>query len=197
MLGLLARRRAVAPRPAAPPDRDLFPVPPDLILRAVALGGFVPLNLFALFLFYRGHNLPGGGFIAGLVTALSLLLLVFVLGVHGLRRLLRFNPMTLATAGILLALGVALLPVVLGLPLLHHLHFHLGPVYAGTPVFFDLGVYCAVVGVALKLILPLMKSVHRLPAFVQEEEGAFMSALDEPIDLGTGARAKPGREDGA
>lgn len=197
VLGLLARRRAVAPRPAAPPDRDLFPVPPDLILRAVALGGFVPLNLFALFLFYRGHNLPGGGFIAGLVTALSLLLLVFVLGVHGLRRLLRFNPMTLATAGILLALGVALLPVVLGLPLLHHLHFHLGPVYAGTPVFFDLGVYCAVVGVALKLILPLMKSVHRLPAFVQEEEGAFMSALDEPIDLGTGERAKPGREDGA
>jgi NADH:ubiquinone oxidoreductase subunit 5 (subunit L)/multisubunit Na+/H+ antiporter MnhA subunit len=195
VLGLLARRRAGPPRPPAAPERDLFPVPPDLILRAVALGAFVPLNLLALFLFFRGHNLPGGGFIAGLVTALSLLLLGFVLGVHGLRRWLRFNPMTLAVAGVLLALGVTLLPALQGLPFLHHLHFHLGSFYAGTPLFFDLGVYLAVVGVTLKLILPLMKSVHRLPAFVREEEGAFMSALDEPIDLGGATGTKSRKEE--
>lgn len=196
VLGLLARRRPTKPRPSARQARDLFPVPPDLILRAVAIGGFIPLNLLALFLFFRGHNLPGGGFIAGLVTTLSLLLLVFVLGVHGLRRFLRFNPLTLAVAGILLALGTALWPTFQGLPLLHHLHYYLGSLYAGTPVLFDLGVYCAVVGVSLKLILPLMKSVHGLPAFVQEEEGAFMSALDEPIDLAPEARAHGVKEDG-
>lgn len=195
VLGLLARRRGGPPRAPTGPDHDLFPVPPDLILRTVAIGAFIPLNLLALFLFFRGHNLPGGGFIAGLVTALSLLLLVFVLGVHGLRRLLRFNPMTLAVAGVLIALGVTLLPGLLGLPLLHHLHFHIGGFYAGTPLFFDLGVYCAVVGVALKLMLPLMKSVHRLPAFVREEEGAFMSALDEPIDLQSGSRDAAGRKE--
>jgi len=183
VLGLLARRRATRPLLSVEPARDFFPVPRDLILRAVAFGGFIPLNMFALFLFFRGHNLPGGGFIAGLVTALSLLLLVFAVGVHGVRRLLRFNPMTLAVAGVMLALAVAALPALQGLPVLHHLHFHIGPVYAGTPVLFDLGVFLTVVGVSLKLILPLMKSVHGLPGFVQEEEGAFMSALDEPIDV--------------
>jgi hypothetical protein len=94
--------------------------------------------------------------------------------------------MTLAAAGVALALGTALLPVWQGLPLLHHLHFYPGGFYLGTPMLFDLGVYCAVVGVSLKLILPLMKSVHNLPAFVSEEEGAFMSKLDEPIDLPSG-----------
>lgn len=191
VLGLLARRRSGGPRLPLPATRDMFPVPPDQILRAVAIGGFVPLNLFAVFLFFRGHNLPGGGFIAGLVTALSLLLLVFVWGVQGLRRRLPVDPMILAVAGVGLALAVTVLPALAGLPLLHHLHFYLGSFYAGTPVFFDLGVYGAVVGVSLKLILPLMNSVHRLPAFAREEQGAFMSELEEPIDV---ARTDPGDE---
>jgi multicomponent K+:H+ antiporter subunit A/multicomponent Na+:H+ antiporter subunit A len=186
VLGLLARRRPPGWSGSVADQHDLFPVPKNLILRAVAIGAFVPLNLLALHLFLRGHNQPGGGFIAGLVTALSLLLLVFAIGVHGVRRWLRFNPMTLAAAGVALALGTALLPVWQGLPLLHHLHFYPGGFYLGTPMLFDLGVYCAVVGVSLKLILPLMKSVHNLPAFVSEEEGAFMSKLDEPIDLPSG-----------
>jgi multicomponent K+:H+ antiporter subunit A/multicomponent Na+:H+ antiporter subunit A len=195
VLGLLTRRRLGPSQSPLLAARDLFPVPPDQILRAVAIGGFVPLNLFALFLFFRGHNMPGGGFIAGLVTALSVVLLVFVWGVHGLRRRLPFDPMTLALAGVGLALAVTVFPTTAGLPLLHHLHFYLGSFYAGTPVFFDLGVYGAVVGVSLKLILPLMNSVHRLPAFAKEEEGAFMSELEEPIDLARPERRDARKED--
>jgi NADH:ubiquinone oxidoreductase subunit 5 (subunit L)/multisubunit Na+/H+ antiporter MnhA subunit len=183
VLGLLTRRangRLKKPRGG---KADLFPVPSDLILKAVAIFGFVPLNLFALHIFFRGHNLPGGGFIAGLVSALSLLLLVFVIGVHGVRRLLRFDPMTLAVVGVLLALAATLLPTLQGLPLLNHLHWYIGSFYAGTPVLFDLGVFCAVVGVALKLILPLMQSIHGMPAFVVKEEGAFSASHHEPIDL--------------
>jgi NADH:ubiquinone oxidoreductase subunit 5 (subunit L)/multisubunit Na+/H+ antiporter MnhA subunit/multisubunit Na+/H+ antiporter MnhB subunit len=192
-LGLLARRRGSRDlNRKVPSKRDLFPVPPDLILKAVALAAFVPLNLFSLQLFFRGHNLPGGGFIAGLVTALSLLILVFVIGVHGLRRLVPFNPLTLAVFGVSLAMGIAVLPALQDLPLLNHLHLYLGSLYVGTPVFFDLGVFLAVVGVALKLILPLMNSVHGMPAFVVEEEGAFMSSLDEPIDVNPAVRA-PGK----
>lgn len=183
-LGLLARRRSPSARPLhTDADGDFFPVPKDLILRIVAIGAFVPLNLFALHIFFRGHNAPGGGFIAGLVTAMSLLILVFVVGVHGLRRLLRFNPIVLAVAGVLLAFGTALLPVLMDRPMLNHLHGYIGSFYAGSPVFFDLGVYCAVVGVTLKIMLPLMKSVHGLPAFVREEEGRFAATSDEPIDV--------------
>lgn len=193
-LGLLARRRTqTTPAPVSDSSGDFFPVPRDLILKAVAIGGFVPLNLFALHIFFRGHNAPGGGFIAGLVTALSLLILVFVMGVHGLRRLLRFNPMILAICGVLLTISTAIIPAMKGLPMLNHLHNYLGSFYLGSPVFFDLGVYCAVVGVTLKLMLPLMKSVHGQPAFVSEESGRFAARSDEPIDVDAPSQTTAGK----
>lgn len=170
--------------PAQAGGSDLFPVPRDLILRAVALCLFVPLNLFALYLFLRGHNAPGGGFIAGLVSAISLLLLTFAVGVHGVRRLLRFNPISLAIAGVSLAVATAVLPVLFGMPLFSQFHAYLpGGFYVGGPFWFDMGVYLTVLGSVLKLIMPLMKSVHRLPAFVSEEAGRFSEELSDPIDL--------------
>lgn len=184
-LGLIARRRAGGPvKNVGAGQQDLFPVPKDFILRMIVLGGFVPLNLFALHIFLRGHNAPGGGFPAGLVTALSLILLTLVLGVHGVRRLLRVNPIGIAVVGVVLALATALFPALIqGLPVLHHFHVYLGGFYLGGAFWFDTGVYLAVVGTTLKIILPLMKSVHGLPAFVEEEEARFASRSCEPIDL--------------
>ncbi len=183
-LGLLYRARTTQPVAAGKTGhREFHPVPRDLILRFVAIWGFAPLNLFAGFLFLRGHQAPGGGFIAGLVTGLSLLLLVFVLGVHGVRRLLRFNPLSLAASGVVLSALVSLLPVALGQPLFFHYHGYILGFYIGTPFWFDLGVYLTVVGVVLKLILPLMKSIHGLPALVTEDAGRFVERDGEPIDL--------------
>ncbi|MCU0792280.1 MAG: DUF4040 domain-containing protein [Opitutaceae bacterium] len=178
---------------------DLHPVPRDLILRYVAWWGFVPLNLYAGFLFMRGHQAPGGGFIAGLVTGLSLLLLVFVLGVHGVRRLVRFNPLSVAAFGVTLSVLVAVAPIALGMPLFYHYHGYILGFYIGTPFWFDLGVYLTVVGVVLKLILPLMKSIHGLPAFVLEEAGRFAERDSEPIDVTESVPANPtsGRKEGA
>jgi multicomponent K+:H+ antiporter subunit A/multicomponent Na+:H+ antiporter subunit A len=204
-LGLLHRaRRESSPSAAPAPDSaasaaagagDLFPVPRDLILRMVAIGGFLPLNAFALHLFLRGHNAPGGGFAAGLVTALSLLLLTFAIGVHGVRRILKINPVVLAIAGLLLALAMAVAPMLRGLPLFSHFHAYvLGGFYVGAAFWFDLGVYLTVVGTVLKLILPLMKSVHALPAFVSEEEDRFAERLSEPIDLAHTRKASPRKE---
>ena len=184
-LGLLHRARPfTAPARSASSSGDLFPVPLDLILRYVAIGAFPLLNLFALHLFLRGHNAPGGGFVAGLVTAISLLLLAFAVGVHGVRRLVRFNPVMLCVAGIALAVAMAVVPVLRGLPLFSHFHaYAFGGFYVGAPFWFDLGVYLTVVGAVLKLILPLMRSIHGLPAFVAGEEGRFAERLSEPIDL--------------
>ena len=184
-LGLISRRRkGPPPRNLGKGQHDLFPAPKDFILRTISVWGFVPLNIFAVHVFLRGHNSPGGGFPAGLITALSLILLAFALGVHGLRRLLRVNPVGLAVVGVFFALAAALIPPVFqGLPVLHHFHVYLGGFYLGGAFWFDLGVYLAVVGTALKLILPLMKSVHGLPAFVEEEEARFAARDSEPIDL--------------
>jgi hypothetical protein len=74
-------------------------------------------------------------------------------------------------------------PVFQGLPVLHHFHVYLGGFYLGGAFWFDTGVYLAVVGTVLKMIFPLMKSVHGLPAFVQEEQVRFAARASEPIDL--------------
>lgn len=184
-LGLLYRARSGQSASGAldKGHPEFHPVPSDLILRYVVIGGFIPLNLFAGYLFLRGHQEPGGGFIAGLVTALSLILLIFVLGVHGVRRLVRINPLSLAAGGVILSVLVSLIPVALGMPLFYHYHGYILGFYIGTPLWFDLGVYLTVVGVLLKLILPLMMSIHGLPAFVREEEGRFAERDGEPIDL--------------
>lgn len=193
-LGLLSRATPSPPPKSSLPVTDLFPVPRDFILRAVAIGAFVPLNLFSLYIFLRGHNAPGGGFVAGLITALSLLLLSFVLGVEGFRRRFRVDPTSLAVAGVSLTVATALLPVLSGLSLLHHFHTTVGPVALATPMLFDAGVFLAVVGVTLKLMLPLMKSVHGLPAFVREEEAQFAAPKSEPIDLDPERHAPAARE---
>ncbi len=182
-LGLLSRKRMSNVSEVEIPQSDLHPVPRDFILKSVAIGGFLPLNIFALHIFFRGHNAPGGGFVAGLITALSLILVAFVLGVPGFRRRLRIMPMRVAVTGVFLALVVALLPTLFGLPPLAHQYMNVGPLEIGTTLLFDAGVYLAVVGVTLKLILPLMKSVHGLPAFVRDEVGDFTAANSEPIDL--------------
>jgi multicomponent K+:H+ antiporter subunit A/multicomponent Na+:H+ antiporter subunit A len=184
-LGLLYRAHSGRPshESMGVGHRDFHPVPGDLILRYVAIWGFVPLNFFAVYLFLRGHQAPGGGFIAGLVTGLSLILLVFVFGVHGVRRLVRVNPLSIAAGGVVLSVLVSLIPVALGMPLFYHYHGYVFGFYIGTPFWFDLGVYLTVIGVLLKLILPLMKSIHGLPAFVLEEAGRFAGRDSEPIDL--------------
>jgi multisubunit Na+/H+ antiporter MnhB subunit len=185
-LGLLHRSRAGGWASSATDtlrSRDLHPVPRDLILQKVAVWGFIPLNLFAAHLFLRGHQAPGGGFIAGLVTALSLILLVFALGVGDVRRLVGLNPVGVASFGVLLSALTALAPIVFGYPLFYHVHGYVFGFYIGSPFWFDLGVYLTVVGVLLKIMLPLLKSIHGLPAFVVEEEGRFAERDSEPIDL--------------
>ncbi len=180
-LGLLMRP-VREERMCAVVPRDLFPVPRDLILRMISIGAIVPLNLLAVYIFFRGHNAPGGGFVAGLCTALSLLLLAFGVGATALRRALHFNAMTVGTVGVLLAVASALLPLAYGLPLLNHLHGEIFGVYVGTPMLFDLGVYLTVVGVVLKLVLPLMKSIHGLAPFEAGERDRFAARWSEAID---------------
>jgi multicomponent Na+:H+ antiporter subunit B len=120
------------------------------------------LLLFSVFLFLRGHNHPGGGFIGGLVGAAAFALYALAYGVAAAREALRLDARTLLAAGLLIVLSVAVLPLALGLPLLAQRHFWieptvpgLGQVALGTPLLFDLGVYLIVVGAALTIILTL------------------------------------------
>jgi multisubunit Na+/H+ antiporter MnhB subunit len=168
----------------------------SFILTTVVSGLFFVINIFALYLFFRGHNAPGGGFIAGLCTAISFVMLGFVQGIERLHRLLRVEPVRLAVVGLLLAAATGTLPLVFGDAFLQHYHPYLknvpllGDVYIGTPVFFDLGVYLVVVGITLKIVFPLVKSIYGFRAFLLDEERAYAAPDEEPVEP-TAAPVRP------
>lgn len=121
------------------------------------------LVVFSVYLLLRGHNLPGGGFIGGLVLASALVLRAMV---HP-ERAPKVDLITLSGVGLLVALGSAALPLLTGrtfftglwggeiwLPML-------GKLKLGTPMVFDIGVFLVVTGVAAKLLLVLMEQSRK------------------------------------
>jgi multicomponent Na+:H+ antiporter subunit B len=117
------------------------------------------LLLFAVFLFLRGHNHPGGGFVGGLVVASSFVLYSIAFGVDAARRALLVTPSTLLGIGLLVALTSGLPSVVLGQPFMtaQWAELALGPnaMAVGTPLVFDVGVFLAVIGVVLTIVFTL------------------------------------------
>ena len=112
------------------------------------------LLLFALFLLLRGHNEPGGGFVAGLVAAAAFSLYSIAFGVQEARKALLARPMTLLGAGLLIALASGVPALFRGQPFLTASWFG-GAVALGTPVLFDIGVFLVVAGVVLMMIFTL------------------------------------------
>ena len=117
------------------------------------------LLLFAVFLFLRGHNHPGGGFVGGLVVASSFVLYSIAFGVDAARRALLVTPSKLLGVGLLVALASTLPSVVAGRPFMtaQWTEVSLGPtaVALGTPLVFDVGVFLAVIGVVLGIVFTL------------------------------------------
>ena len=125
-----------------------------LILRTAARVLMPLLLLYGLFLLLRGHNAPGGGFAGGLVVAAAYSLSSFAFGTAAARRGLIVDPSRLIGVGLLLALGSGLLPVLLGKSFLTAQWF--APAMGlGTPLIFDLGVFCVVIGVVLTMTFTL------------------------------------------
>jgi multicomponent Na+:H+ antiporter subunit B len=132
----------------------------SLILRTTARYLTPLLLLFSAFLFWRGHNQPGGGFAAGLVAAAPFALLSIALGAAEARRVLQVETHVLIGIGLLTALSSGVIGMLAGYPFLTGMWGYLNlpgfpPVEVGTPVLFDLGVYLLVIGVALSIIFVL------------------------------------------
>jgi multicomponent Na+:H+ antiporter subunit B len=129
----------------------------SLILLTVARGILPISTLFALFLLLRGHNEPGGGFIAGLVTASAIVLQAIAFGTARTRE--RLTPLLrpMAWVGLLVAAGSGLIAVLAGDPYLTHYHAYLplpggGAYHLSTTLVFDIGVYLVVVATATMLV---------------------------------------------
>ena len=112
------------------------------------------LLLFALFLLWRGHNEPGGGFVGGLVASAAFSLYLIAYGADRARRALIVKPGTLLGVGLLTALISGIPASVLGQPFLKA-QGTAGPIQVGTPILFDIGVFLVVTGVMLMMVFSL------------------------------------------
>jgi multicomponent K+:H+ antiporter subunit A len=143
-----------------------------LMLRMAARLVLPMALVVSAFIFWRGHNLPGGGFIAGLVTAVALVLQYMAQGQERAEAVLHGGAGRRFTRWIGAGLGIALLTGVgafaFGKPFLTSAHGHphlplLGEVPLASAALFDLGVYITVVG-ATMLMLSVLGAASKEPA---------------------------------
>ncbi len=130
----------------------------SVILAALSRLIFGLLLLFSVFLLLRGHNLPGGGFVGGLVAAGAFVLQALAEGFAESRRRLRLPARVIMGIGLLVAITSGILGTFYGYPFLTGIWTTeplplLGKL--GTPLMFDLGVYLTVLGVTCQVVFSL------------------------------------------
>jgi multicomponent K+:H+ antiporter subunit A len=156
-----------AMRPSAAPDgrpwsTDAFP----LMLQGVARMLLPFALLVSVYIFLRGHNLPGGGFIAGLVTSIALVMQYMALGLAETEARLRLRFDRMIGIGLLVAIGTGLASFAFDAPFLTSAHGHprvplLGEIPLASAALFDLGVYLGVVGATLLTLVTLGHATRR------------------------------------
>jgi len=133
-----------------------------IILRTASDFLLPVLLLFSVFILLRGHYLPGGGFIGGLVASIAFVLDAFANGLENTKKLLKIHPGFLMPFGLVMAVIAALLPIIVsGQPIMTGLWAEnpipvIGSI--GSALFFDIGVYLIVIGASLTIIFTISES---------------------------------------
>jgi multicomponent Na+:H+ antiporter subunit B len=119
------------------------------------------LLLFSVFMLFRGHYLPGGGFVGGLIAAIAFVLHAFANGLNETKKLLKIHPGFIMPFGLAISLMSAMFPILFDEPFLTGVWAaEPFPVigYIGTALFFDIGVYFTVLGVTLTIIFTISEA---------------------------------------
>ncbi|MBD7961478.1 MULTISPECIES: monovalent cation/H+ antiporter subunit A [Comamonas] len=152
-----------------------------LMVPAVLVRLLLPFaTLVSVYLFMRGHNEPGGGFVAGLVFSVALLLQYIISGTHWVEAHMPLFPRRWIGFGLLFAILTGLGSLVAGYPFMtsHTFHFSLpwlGQIHLASATFFDIGVFTLVVGSTLLILTAIAHQTvrgHRYHARMQEEQNA-------------------------
>jgi multicomponent K+:H+ antiporter subunit A len=143
-----------------------------LMIPAVYLRFLLPfMGIIAVYFFMRGHNLPGGGFVAGLIFATAIIVQYMVAGTDWVESQLRLRPHRWIAWGLVTACGTGLGAWLFGYPFLtsHTAHLHLpllGEIHVPSAFVFDLGVFLVVVGTTMLILVALAHQSlrsHRAP----------------------------------
>ncbi|NNG24811.1 monovalent cation/H+ antiporter subunit A [Telluria aromaticivorans] len=132
-----------------------------LMIQAVYLRFLLPvMGVIAVYFFMRGHNLPGGGFVAGLIFATALIVQYMVAGTDWVESHLRLRPHQWIGWGLVCACATGLGAWLFGYPFLtsHTAHVTLpllGSMHLPSAFVFDLGVFFVVVGTTMLILVAL------------------------------------------
>jgi len=136
----------------------------EVILQSISkLVVFIILTL-ALYLFFAGHDAPGGGFVGGLVLASSFVLLLLAFDIETVRKGIPADFKYVAASGAAIVLLTGLGATIFGQPFLKQSFAILNIPFFGkteftTVTIFETGVALTVVGVVVTIILSISEDV--------------------------------------
>lgn len=136
--------------------KERYPVLLEIISQSL-----LPLALLvSIYIFLRGHNLPGGGFIAGLITAVAFILQYIAHGSNWIAERLTINYRKIIASGIAIALFTGIGSWVFSRPFMTTWFDYfdvpiIGEIELASALIFDLGVYLTVVGSTLIILASL------------------------------------------
>lgn len=163
------QRNAIQARSPSADSADTRTIADYLAIPGFLITLTVPfMVLFGIHLLLRGHDLPGGGFAAGITVTVALIVLYMAHGARWIEARLRVAPMRWIGVGLLLAVMAGTGSIVAGHPFLtsYSGHFDL-PVLGSIPLtsalLFDLGVFCVVVGSCSLILVALAHQSLRRP----------------------------------
>ena len=140
----------------------------SLLLSTVSQSLLPLAVMVSIYIFFRGHNLPGGGFIAGLVTAVAIILQYIAQGVDWVKQRMNIEYQRVVAIGLLIALATGAGSWLFDRPFLTSWFSYfdiplLGKIELASAIAFDLGVYVTVVGSTLLILANLgkMTTSHR------------------------------------
>lgn len=173
-----------------PGGKTLAPLRRSVIFEVVTRLLFHSMIIFAVFLLFSGHNAPGGGFAAGIVVGIALIVRYLAGGRYELGEALPVQPGVLLGTGLFLSAGVGLGALILGGEVLQSVivQFDLpafGHIKLVTSLFFDLGVFLVVIGLILDILRSLGAEIDRQIDVALPESSLFASAK-QPTSPGTG-----------
>lgn len=118
---------------------------------------FIILSIAVL---YRGHNIPGGGFIGGLLAASGYILYMMAYGAKATVEKMWIRPFGLVALGLLLALGSGFFGPVIGDLFMEGQWISVFGIKLGTPTLFDVGVYFTVIAVMLIIMIAIFENLE-------------------------------------
>ncbi|GGM34264.1 putative cation antiporter NADH dehydrogenase subunit [Micromonospora sonchi] len=138
----------------------------SLVLEVITRLIFHIAVLFSFYLLFSGHNAPGGGFAGGLVASLALTMRYLAGGRQELAEAAPIGAGTVLGLGLAVAAGSGVLSLLIGGVVLGSAKIDLwlpliGNFYLVTSLFFDIGVYLVVIGLALDVLRSLGAEVDR------------------------------------